>query len=58
MFALIIFIALDGHKTTFNYTAHVRESIVLNCPIHSVPEANITWQFSNSSYINFAKQTR
>lgn len=38
--------------------AELGSSIVLNCPITSIPKANIQWSFSNGTKIHFASSDR
>lgn len=38
--------------------AELSSSVVLNCPIESIPEANIQWTFNNESNINFDTSDR
>lgn len=47
-----------NRKVPSNYTAYVGESIVLNCPFHSVPDADYKWHFNNGTIVNFAEQNR
>lgn len=38
--------------------AELGSSVVLNCPIESVPSASILWTFDNESNINFDTSER
>lgn len=41
-----------------NVTAEMGSSVVLTCPFYSVPDANVTWQFANSSDIHYNNNRR
>lgn len=46
----------NGDKLTSK--AERGSSVVLNCPITSIPKANIQWSFSNGTKINFDSSER
>lgn len=57
-FVLIYFTALERKFDKLYSKAELGSSIVLNCPIESVPHANFLWNFNNESNINFDTSER
>lgn len=58
LFCKLIFAVLDRKSDKMTSKAELSSSVVLNCPIESIPKANFQWTFNNATNINFDTSER